>query len=252
MKFDHQRFDYGYDKAGTKCKETITITYLEPHLGPSNSELYNAIQGNIRTEQLGNVYAKSTSWNAPLESKSIFLGVQAMQGAVCSLLHELSDGQQPDIPQAYYPMNAWGVIYNKGDRVKVHNHFPCLWSQVYYVKTGKDSAPLIFPDIDAIIKPEAGMCVQFPSYLWHHVKPLEQDEDRAVLSANWIYCDSTIRDCMFGYETLYNRSQLEANMPPNPWLIRWQQVNDPNIPVSTNPSLHYSDIYEYRNKRHPE
>ena len=250
MKLDHQRFDYGYT-AGTKAKETITVTYLEPHIEPSNSELYNAIRGNIRTDQLGNVYAKSTSWNAPLESRSIFLGVQAMQAAVCNILHKLSDGQQPDIPQAYYPMNAWGVIYKKGDRVKVHNHFPCLWSQVYYVKTGKDSAPLIFPDIDAVIKPETGMCIQFPSYLWHHVKPIENDEDRAVLSANWIYCDSTIRDCMFGYENEYNKTQLQANMPPNPWLIRWQQNND-GIPLSTNPSLHFSDIYEYRNKRHPE
>ena len=86
----------------------------------------------------------------------------------------------------YTLLNCWGVIYREGDSTKEHWHYPCTMSQVYYVAVESNSAPLIFTDIDLEITPQSGMLISFPPWLRHTVPPLEKNDQRIVLSANWL------------------------------------------------------------------
>ena len=37
----------------------------------------------------------------------------------------------------------WGILYNKGDCVRPHNHFPLTLSLSYYIKAPKGCSPLV-------------------------------------------------------------------------------------------------------------
>ena len=54
---------------------------------------------------------------------------------------------------------CWGIMYNKGNKVIKHNHFPYALSFVYFVKTPKGSSPLIIEG--KRIKAEEGKLVMF-------------------------------------------------------------------------------------------
>jgi Rps23 Pro-64 3,4-dihydroxylase Tpa1-like proline 4-hydroxylase len=62
-------------------------------------------------------------------------------------------------------------------------------SQVYYVSVTNNSSPLVFTDLDVEITPESGMLITFPSYLMHSVSPLEKDDQRVVISVNWLFSE---------------------------------------------------------------
>ena len=70
-----------------------------------------------------------------------------------------------DENQIYFKANelkidqCWGIMYNKGNKVIKHNHFPYALSFVYFVKTPKGSSPLIIEG--KRINAEEGKLVMF-------------------------------------------------------------------------------------------
>ncbi len=166
----------------------IYVTALEQHVKPSRKEVVEAIQKNIETNVLGNVYANSTGWDLHQKSDIIKSVCYTMKLAVHEILCELMSGTD-GVETAtfdYDPLNCWGVIYKENDATKVHWHYPSTMSQVYYVQVESNSSPLIFTDIDLEITPESGMLISFPPWLRHTVPPLEKNDQRVVLSANWL------------------------------------------------------------------
>jgi len=246
-KYDHQKLEYGYSQT-SGVKENIFVTHMDHLIEPSNKELFACVEERYLQKDIGNVQGRATSWNVPLEDAALYELCKTLRVVVSDLLHHLTEGEQPDMPAAYYPMNAWGVVYNKGDHAKMHNHFPCLWSTVYYINADKDGAPLCFPDFDVAVPCETGMAINFPSYMWHYVPPLNADENRCVFAVNWLYCDSTIRDCMWGHGEYFNQRQIRAHMPPNPWLNKVAQCDPEHISITHTKTLH-EGVYANRNKR---
>jgi hypothetical protein len=75
------------------------------------------------------------------------------------------------------------VRYGKGDVTLSHNHFPSVWSWIYYIKCPKGSAPLVFTNSGKKISVEEGTVVIFPSFIPHHV-PKNKCDDRVALIGN--------------------------------------------------------------------
>ena len=80
--------------------------------------------------------------------------------------------------------HMWGVLYDKGEGVDPHNHFPFALSCVYYIRTPKGCSPLTLDNIK--IKIRAGQCVFFLGSSWHSVARAAV-KGRCVISTNILY-----------------------------------------------------------------
>ena len=80
--------------------------------------------------------------------------------------------------------DCWGVIYQKDDWTKAHDHWPHPWSFVYYIRCGEKDAPLQFPDADLSVYPSSGQIVLFPGWVRHAVPPQDHDSERIVVAGN--------------------------------------------------------------------
>jgi uncharacterized protein (TIGR02466 family) len=103
-------------------------------------------------------------------------------------------------------LSAWAAICREGAYHAPHSHPDSAWSGVYYVDAGKDnpgrplSGVLEFLDprggVEAVsapgdpygapvrIRPESGMLVIFPSWLYHWVHPYAGQTPRIAVSFN--------------------------------------------------------------------
>ena len=80
--------------------------------------------------------------------------------------------------------HCWSVLYNKGDGVESHNHFPYTISFVYYVNTPEGSSPLMLDDEEIDIVD--GRVVLFLSHRYHSVIP-NQIDGRCAIVGNILY-----------------------------------------------------------------
>ena len=81
-------------------------------------------------------------------------------------------------------VDMWGCKYKDGDYAHSHDHWPAVWSMVYYPFPEKDSPNLFFPDFNCEIKPEHGKIVIFPGHYKHQVNKKPFKGYRYVVSAN--------------------------------------------------------------------
>ena len=81
----------------------------------------------------------------------------------------VSDQYYNDAEAKVEPFNFWVMDYLDGDETLHHNHFPSLYSVVYYVDVEEGCAPLIVEG--EVIQPQNGMLVVFPGDLDHEVPP---------------------------------------------------------------------------------
>ena len=74
----------------------------------------------------------------------VFVADKAMEIAnACPLATKTdTDGNPLKVP--LYLNDTWGLIYNKGQSAKMHNHWPSLWSYTYCVFACEKCAPLVF------------------------------------------------------------------------------------------------------------
>ena len=79
----------------------------------------------------------------------------------------------------------WGNVYRKGDYAGEHNHTPCQYSFVYFVKAKWYDSPLVFNVGGEKIRPKEGRYVIFPSYLMHSVPKHRYNHERVTLSGNY-------------------------------------------------------------------
>ena len=79
---------------------------------------------------------------------------------------------------------CWGILYDKGQKVIKHNHFPYCLSFVYFVKSPRRSSPLIIEG--KRIKAEEGKLVIFHSDRIHWCNPSKVD-GRCCLVGNIRY-----------------------------------------------------------------
>ncbi|MGF1538210.1 MAG: TIGR02466 family protein [Elainellaceae cyanobacterium] len=101
-------------------------------------------------------------------------------------------------------ISCWAMVSPKNAYSSFHHHPNSVLSGVYYVQTPENCGDLYFHDPRAggqillppvrkstpwttgkiRLKPQAGLCVIFPSWFWHGVEPNLSDEIRISISFN--------------------------------------------------------------------
>ena len=117
---------------------------------------------------------------------------------VCDHAMKIAEKHNPT-PIKLEVFDCWGAVYNKGDWTKVHNHWPTVWSFVYYVKACEKCAPLVFDDCPIqdpwyaplstqayCVIPKEGRMIMFPGWVRHSVPEQICDHERIVVSGNLI------------------------------------------------------------------
>ena len=89
---------------------------------------------------------------------------------------------------AFKLVHCWGVTYDKGDGVEMHNHFPYALSFCYYVNLPSGSSPLVLNN--EIVNPKAGQVVFFLSSAYHSVPACSVD-GRCSVVGNIMYIDKS-------------------------------------------------------------
>ena len=88
--------------------------------------------------------------------------------------------------EAFKLVHCWSVLYNKGDGVEKHNHYPYALSFCYYVNVPDGSSPLIIGDETVNVK--EGEVIFFLGNTYHSVPSCNVD-GRCALVGNVMYVD---------------------------------------------------------------
>ncbi len=87
---------------------------------------------------------------------------------------------------AFKLVHCWSVLYNEGDGVEKHNHYPYALSFVYYVNVPDGSSPLIIDD--ELVNVKEGEVIFFLGSTYHSV-PSNHINGRCALVGNVMYVD---------------------------------------------------------------
>jgi hypothetical protein len=144
--------------------------------GLDNDKLISLIrsQGDKQRRRT-NVKANMTNWFMHREHETFMAVARSALG--------IAKENSPHVVQMNVP-ECWGAIYKKGDWTKTHDHWPYIWSFTYYVQCKHGDAPLVFPDAELSIYPEAGDMIVFPSWVRHSVPEQTSDSERIVVAGN--------------------------------------------------------------------
>ena len=128
-----------------------------------------------------NVKAQMTEWN--MEDKPGFVKLKEHILSITSFISEkyYNRPMKPEIS------DMWGMIYKKGDYAMVHDHWPALWSFVYYINAPKNASGLFFPEMGeqgGERKLEPGLMIFFEGHIKHSVRPSKFKGYRYVVSGN--------------------------------------------------------------------
>jgi uncharacterized protein (TIGR02466 family) len=172
-----------------------------------NGELRRLILENERAQPTDD-YANVGGWH----SRHDLLewpgpAIDALKGWIQEALHHMlaaSTDNRP--PRGSFAAVAWANVARQGHYHRVHNHPSCAWSGVYYVDAGAEAPghplsgvlemcdPRPFTEMVAapgspygkrvIFRPETGMMVLFPSWLYHFVNPYYGEGERISIAFN--------------------------------------------------------------------
>ena len=149
--------------------------YNDPYISSFDYALYGIIKGNIS----GRLGGDGQKTDFDLHTKG-FKPLNAVLRWVIRCAQDASqefalDGGENDHKDVNFSLNqfdfydVWGVVYNKGEGVIKHNHFPHSLSFVYFVQAPEGSSPLIIENerIEAV----EGRLVIFLSHQFHSCPP---------------------------------------------------------------------------------
>ena len=132
-----------------------------------------------------NVKAWMTNWFLHGQYES----VNEVCNQAIDIVKSVTKNDQKGQLEKFFTFDCWGAIYKEGDYTIMHNHWPHLWSFVYYVNCPDGSAPLLFDrcihpgkGIERVV-PRTGLMVMFPGWVNHSV-PKHIGEDRIVVAGN--------------------------------------------------------------------
>ena len=170
-----------------------------------NQRIKNDIDMARRTDDAKNVSAHQTDFLFYKQSQ----GVNWVREVAFKFVERFIDLNRWKL----YPVDGWGIRYQKGDRTKKHAHWPHSWAYVYFVDCGDDCSPLeIYSEPDPAIqrtldlarehdksgqaipesiayqrhsvKPEPGKLCIFPGWVPHEVKEQQSERARYVVAGN--------------------------------------------------------------------
>ena len=163
-----------------------------PMASELNDKLYSIVENNLD----GVVKGGARRTNINLHRKGIsyindLIGwIRDIFPSVCfNFVNQYDDSEDEgigyDINQ-FFLHECWGVLYNKGEGVVMHNHFPFPVSFAYYVRFPENSSSFILENEKIDLK--EGQMIMFMGHQYHGVLPLENKVDgRCVISGNISY-----------------------------------------------------------------
>jgi hypothetical protein len=83
--------------------------------------------------------------------------------------------------------SMWGVKYKSEEITIAHDHWPAVWSFVYYLNAPKNAPGLFFTEMGehgGEIKIEPGLLIFFEGHITHEVKSKKFEGHRYVVSGN--------------------------------------------------------------------
>lgn len=147
-----------------------------------HKEVIEAIEKEKTLPYTTNLYAsKRTDWD--VHKKPHF---KNLKETIEKLLQQLSIEFYGFKANKTFPKidEMWGIIYEDGDFARLHSHFPCLWSGVYYPEGNDKSGKLGFPSLGMEVTPTKGLVVIFPGTLYHYVERMFGDSKRMAVAFN--------------------------------------------------------------------
>ena len=125
-----------------------------------------------------NVKAYMTNWS--MNDKPGFEIFEKYTLEVCHFLNKKYYNKKLNIKLD----NLWGMVFKTGDHALVHDHWPALWSGVYYIKAPENSGDLTFPQLKQRVSPQDNMMVIFDGSTRHGVAENLSQEERIAVSFN--------------------------------------------------------------------
>ena len=116
----------------------VPIIRKQIGLGPETNRFIKSIilEHGDEQQRRTNVKAIMTEWFMH-KKHSVF-------NELCTQAIEFADENSPHkVPLE--PFDCWGNISYKGDWVKVHDHWPFVWSWCYYAQVSKACSPIFYP-----------------------------------------------------------------------------------------------------------
>ena len=116
----------------------------------------------------------------------VFVADKAMEIANACPLATKTDTNGNPLKVSLYLNDTWGLIYNKGQSAKMHNHWPSLWSYTYCVFACEECSPLVFSNAQEPLSviPKTSQMIVFPAWLQHEVPTHTCEHDRIMISGN--------------------------------------------------------------------
>ena len=116
----------------------------------------------------------------------VFVADKAMEIANACPLATKTDTNGNSLKVPLYLNDTWGLIYNKGQSAKMHNHWPSLWSYTYCVFACEKCSPLVFSNAQEPLSiiPKTSQMIVFPAWLQHEVPTHTCEHDRIMISGN--------------------------------------------------------------------
>ena len=159
--------------------------YDYPYASKVKSKLYQEIEKDLQYPVMGGGYITSIYFHKK-GIKEVDLIVKWINNLVPRMASNFSQGgddsgKHVGFNNSFEIEELWGIIYNKGEGVVKHNHFPWCMSFCYFVNVPKKCVPFILED--KRIKPIEGRMIVFPSFLYHSAPP-SKCEGRCVIAGN--------------------------------------------------------------------
>ena len=127
-----------------------------------------------------NVKAKMTDWYLMKEK-----GFNELSKHMLDFAEEVSEYRFKRASNFNFTVKEmWGICYESNEYTLPHDHWPFVWSVVYYINPPENCPNLVFPELNNYVEPKDGLLVLFPGWMVHEVPPSFFEGKRYVVSAN--------------------------------------------------------------------
>ena len=126
-----------------------------------------------------NVKAKMTHWQMQDEP-----GFKTLASHILNFANMITEIKHNRQKEPFYFNSMWGICYENQDYTVPHDHWPSIWSCVYYICPPNNCGELIFPELNQIVFPEDKLLVLFPGWMVHEVPKKNFLGKRYTVSAN--------------------------------------------------------------------
>jgi len=179
----------------------------------ANQEMSKLLRG-LELSQPGQQYANAGGWHSGGNLLETSLpAIAALRGWIGDALKSMvaATAELPEVKgrgtsfRGSFRLTAWGNIIRRGNYHRHHNHPNSAWSGVYYVAAGSSDPgsnagvlelfdPRTFTEIvdvpgspygqRVLIRPQEGLMVLFPGWLYHFVHPYQGEAERISIAFN--------------------------------------------------------------------